>query len=689
MSPSGRFTPERSDWAQAALVAAALFALYALSSPRSVGSEDDGLFVLSSYFLGIEHPPGYPLFTLLAHPFTWLPFGSIAYRVHLASAFFGALSAAALWLCARSLVPGRAPAYLAALGLGASPVFWSQAIIAEVYTLNTFLFLVLVYLGVRACPPCAPGQPAGAQGRGLPWMALVFGLSLSNHYPLMLLAAPAFAVLLWPLRAELLKRAGALLALVAVGLLPYLWLVRRSWDPLPISFYGPLETLPEIWFFISRAGYAGVDQSVSADWLDRIRFFQFLGGQLLLQFAVVGTLLAGAGFAVQWRILGHRVAAFLTVAFVMPSVVLILLLGFDYSTVSKQVFHVYPLPAYAVGALWMALGFAWLGRRMALGVRPTAAGAAILVLLVLAVGVRQNLLADHDWIARYARTLLKTLPADAIVFGKGDPDLVPMAYLHIVENERPDLTLFHAEGLILGNRLFYPLRTDKETGQSLVRKFIAEQTVPVTFTLQSVYPHAVRDRGLYAELDRSSGDPKAVTVDIPEEALQFYEKHVLGAVHPNGWVAFIQGELRRRYGVLLARSMPRDRPPEERTRRHFERLAQDFYGALGLAEGLMLNPAGYSVGAVGELLDRVRQFMPSDPTKDLLSRYFYLRGAVRANMRDSAGAIADFETAFSIWPTPENAAVHPLEDLYRKSGNDAALKALRDRVAELKRTKRD
>ena len=86
-------------------MAAALFALYALTAPRTVALEDDGLFVLSSYFLGIEHPPGFPLFTLIGHLFTHLPFGSVAYRVHLASAFFGALSCGLLWLCARSLAP--------------------------------------------------------------------------------------------------------------------------------------------------------------------------------------------------------------------------------------------------------------------------------------------------------------------------------------------------------------------------------------------------------------------------------------------------------------------------------------------------------------------------------------------------------------------------------------------------------
>ena len=44
--------------------------------------EDDGIFILSGWFLGIEHPPGYPLFVLLAKVSTLLPFGSVAWRVH-------------------------------------------------------------------------------------------------------------------------------------------------------------------------------------------------------------------------------------------------------------------------------------------------------------------------------------------------------------------------------------------------------------------------------------------------------------------------------------------------------------------------------------------------------------------------------------------------------------------------------
>jgi tetratricopeptide (TPR) repeat protein len=559
-------------------------------------------------------------------------------------------------------------------------VFWSQSLIAEVYTLNVCFFLVLALLGLRACPPSPAGAERPGDARLLAWMALAFGLSLSNHWPLMLLVAPAFAVLLWPMRLELLKRLGVLSWLVVLGLVPYAWLIRRSWMALPISFDGPLETLPEILFFLSRAGYAEVDDSPTANWLDRLRFFRFLGGQLLIQFAVVGTLLSAAGFAVQWRLLGRRVALFLTVAFLMPTVVLLLLLNFDYDSVSKHVFHVYPLPAYAVAALWMGLGLVWLVNRVRARPAHGAAAAAAVLAIIAAVGIRSNLLANADWAARYARAVLDTLPKDAILFVHGDGDLPPIAYLHMIENVRPDITLYHTRGLILGNRLFHPLRNSDEQMNANVNEFVRRQTAPVAFTENFGF-RIKRERWLHMEVGQ--GD---AAVEIAPAAERFLEDSVLNETHDrNAWVAHFQGELRRRYAVLLARSLPRTQAHDERSRRQLAALSASYQGALGLAEGLMGNDGGYSAGAVSDMLARAQALMPADVRKAYRSKYFYLRGALRLDLGDRQGAAGDFETALTLWPSATNQATKPLEDLYRQAGDEKALKALQERVKRRKR----
>src|SRR5439155_3380587 len=478
---------------------------------------------------------------------------------------------------------------------------------------------------------------------------------------------------------------GMLSWLVIVGVLPYAGMVRRSSQALPISFTGPLETIQEILYFVSRAGYAGIDHSASAGWLDRVRFFEFFGGELLRQFALVGTLLAVAGFVAQWRILGRRVAAFLTVAFLMPSAVLVLLLGFDYDSFRAHVFHVYPLPAYAVCALWMGLGFAWAVQRYARRPSHAAAAAAALLALIFAFGARINLVAADDWGARYAHAVLKALPKNAVVIVLGDPDLAPIAYFHMIENWRPDITMYEPKSLILGNRLFHPLRTDEETGQRIMDEMIDGQSAPVVFTLDTYPRYAQRDHWLYVEVDKSSTDPQQVTVDIPEEAVRFFEESILGVGDANAWVAFIQGELRRHYAMLLARSLPRGHTLDERTRRHLALLEKNFYGALGIAEGLMANKDGYSAGVVGAFLDKARDTMPSDAPKEHLSRFFYIRGILRGNLRDSPGAARDLETAVSVWPAPSNPAFKSLQDNYRRSGDEAAAAAVEERVKQLKR----
>ena len=126
-----------------ALAAAVLgpLAVYVLTLSHTVAFEDDGLFLMAGAHLGIAHPPGYPIYTLILHLFMQLPFGTPAFLGHLSSAFLGALACGGVYLCARLLGAAALPALAAAWLFGASEHVWSQSIIAEVYALNSLLFL--------------------------------------------------------------------------------------------------------------------------------------------------------------------------------------------------------------------------------------------------------------------------------------------------------------------------------------------------------------------------------------------------------------------------------------------------------------------------------------------------------------------------------------------------------------------
>ena len=71
--------------------------------------------------------------------------------------------------------------------------------------------------------------------------------------------------------------------------------------------------------------------------------------------------------------------------------------------------------------------------------------------------------------------------------------------------------------------------------------------------------------------------------------------------------------------------------------------------------------------------------------KEHLSRFFYIRGILRVNLRDNPGAARDLETAVSVWPAPSNPAFKALQDHYRQTGDEAAAAAVEERVKQLKR----
>ena len=343
----------------AALAAAVLgpLALYAATLPRTVVLEDDGLFLMAGVHLGVAHPPGYPIYTLIVHLFTRLPFGDAAVLGHLSSAVLGALACGAVYCCARLLRASRAPALTAAWLLGVSEQFWSQAIITEVYTLNALLFFggyALVLLGARD-----PRRPWPL------WCAAVaWGAGLANHWPLMVLATPGLALALLPAWREVLPRLPRLLgAAFVTAALPYAWMVWLSQQAPAISFYGPIDTWSDLWFYVSRQGYSEVDASPSAGWSDRAAFLGWFAADLVRQTTLPGFALAGLGLGALARgggLVATALAGSGLVALLGNSVALIVLLGFDFDPFRLAVFRPYPLICYGVAALWAAAGMQWL-----------------------------------------------------------------------------------------------------------------------------------------------------------------------------------------------------------------------------------------------------------------------------------------------------------------------------------------
>jgi 4-amino-4-deoxy-L-arabinose transferase-like glycosyltransferase len=148
----------------------------------------------------------------------------VAYRVNLASAVFGGLAVVALFLIGLALNGRIVAAAVGALAFGTSELFWSQAIIAEVYTLNA-LFVVLVVLVLLV-------WKERREDKHLLAAAFLMGLSMTHHMSsgLLLPAGFLFVLLVEPRKLVewrlLLKGVG----LFFLGLVPYVFLpVRAVW----------------------------------------------------------------------------------------------------------------------------------------------------------------------------------------------------------------------------------------------------------------------------------------------------------------------------------------------------------------------------------------------------------------------------------------------------------------------------
>jgi hypothetical protein len=131
-----RQAPDRAlDRLLAFVVFLTLGAVYvATLLPGLGGTEDTAKFQYIGPALGTPHDPGYPLYMITSWAASKLPIGTLAYRINLLSAFWGATSAAFVFLIMRRVAVPRVLAVCVALGLGLGRSFWEHSIYAEVYT---------------------------------------------------------------------------------------------------------------------------------------------------------------------------------------------------------------------------------------------------------------------------------------------------------------------------------------------------------------------------------------------------------------------------------------------------------------------------------------------------------------------------------------------------------------------------
>jgi hypothetical protein len=443
---------------------------------------DGGDLIAAAYTFGIPHPTGYPLYVLLARLFTFLPWGDIAYRVNLMSAFFAAATIPLVYLASSILlaptmeteegpvlgtaeglvlstvegpvlstvegwsdrIAAPVTAVTAALAFAFSPIFWSQAVIAEVYTLNAFFVGLMIYL----LSHCAKARTFSS-GPCLSYLlAFFYGLSLGNHLSMLFLL---LAGLLLALRGEFRrflkpKTLATASALFLLGLSVYLYLPLRAAQHPPINWGDPHTGSGFTWLVSARL-YRGFVFALPWKYIPaRVSAWSAL---LVQQFGWWGLFLGLIGLCFCWN--EDRIfCGFLAVFVLISSIYAI-----GYNTTDS---YVYLIPSFLVMALWLGKGVhcVLVALREFLGgiVRAVSPSSTffllslcaflLLPLFSLVSNYRALDLGSDQTASDYGLEVLRALPANAIIIADTDPHTFALWYFHYAERKRPDVAVLNA-----------------------------------------------------------------------------------------------------------------------------------------------------------------------------------------------------------------------------------------------------
>ena len=216
-------------------------ALYVCSLlPGVGGSGDSAKFQFVGKVLGTPHTTGYPLYIALNHIFgRVVAIGSFAYRANLMSAVFATATLVVLYLICRTLNSTPLASFTATAVFAVGPVFWSQALEAEVYTLHSFLMSLTILFLLKwtrdraESPDDAGNESALRKNRHLIAACAVYALAFGNHMTSVMLL-PAFIFIVFATDWRIVfnfRMVAVVLTLITAGILQYGYVFWRYYSP--------------------------------------------------------------------------------------------------------------------------------------------------------------------------------------------------------------------------------------------------------------------------------------------------------------------------------------------------------------------------------------------------------------------------------------------------------------------------
>lgn len=404
---------------------------YLFTVCRTVYTGDSGELAFAIHSLGIAHPPGYPLLTVLGRAFLVIIPGNTALILNLLSALLASCSAGvAAFVVRMTLFPASERQKRPAVGIsiavaclfGFAADFWAVAVGIEVHTLG-MLLLVLSLL-------CLLKSLETGGHRYILLSVYLFSLGLANHLTITVLALP-IVIALFRLRAPLWAWISCAAMLVA-GVSVYLFIPIRS-ATNPILDWDHPATFGMLLDHITARRYQGFVSGLRFDnyFVNLWRSLGLLAKQYPLWLGVLGII----GLFVSGRIKG--IVKLIFIVMIAQNFLSVAL--YDIPDIEQYYLPSFFLAAPGIGALILFMGARFGESKYA---TPAAAIALCLAALTAAANFGRNDQSDNRLAHIYGMNILNSLSQDAILVSLGDNSNSTVQYMHFVEGERPDVEIY-------------------------------------------------------------------------------------------------------------------------------------------------------------------------------------------------------------------------------------------------------
>ncbi|KAM5273275.1 protein O-mannosyl-transferase TMEM260 [Ctenodactylus gundi] len=435
-------------------VFATVAALFALTLPPSVPGGDSGELITAAHELGVAHPPGYPLFTLVAKlAITWFPFGSIAYRVNLLCGLFGAVAASLLFFTVFRLSGSCAGGILAAGVFSFSRLTWQWSIAAEVFSLNNLFVGLLMALTVYF----EEAETAKERSKIAKIGAFCCGLSLCNQHTIVLYVLCIIPWILFRLLKEKELSLGSLLRLslsFSAGLLPYMYLPISSYLNHARWTWGEQTTLRGFLTHFLREEYGtfSLAKSEIGSSMSKVLLSQVTKMRTELSFNIQA-LAVWANICVARKDRQNPALVWLfTGMFCIYSLFFAWRANLD---IEKPLFmgvvERFWMQSNAVVAVLAGIGLAALASETSRVLKSSRLqylewfSAALFVIYQIYSSYSICDQTTNNMINKFAENLLDSMPHNAIILLRGDLPGNSLRYMHYCEGRRPDISLVDQE----------------------------------------------------------------------------------------------------------------------------------------------------------------------------------------------------------------------------------------------------